>query len=365
MFSEFPKTAIVDPHWEILLLEDGTAFFDNIYGDSLLIANVSEAIRFFLTRIVLEDSIVDILNHIRKTFRRSDTDSVRALIRKLFERGVLTNTTATLDFDLDLLSRFQTQIDWLAGFGKIAGQDAFQKLRTSTVALVGLGGAGSLCAMMLAAAGIGRLKLIDGDQVAESNLVRQIFYTEHDARLGRLKVDTMAERIRIFSRHTQIERHAYFVTDHESALSAIAGVDLIIQTADRPRILLNRIINRACCLNRVPYIYSFVDHIGPMYIPNRSACFACLEEAWRDEFGPKHDMVVDALQSVPPRNHPSVVSGATQIADAIFHDAIGLLSGAFLPKTVNARIRPSCQVVLPCECRVGCPACGVKYRRRP
>lgn len=363
MHSEWPENVLIDSHWDILLLRNNTVFFDNIYGINIRLNRLNRPLEYFIQQIKCRSDLPIILKEIKERFGEVEAGSAYNLARELLIRGILKVPLAH-DIDQELLARFKSQIAWLDGYGPNAGLDGFLKLRRSTVALIGLGGAGSLCAMMLASAGIGRLKLIDGDHVAETNLVRQMFYTEQDAIDERTKVSSLSEKIGKFSKHTEVEEHTYFVTDDETALSAVAGADLVIQTADRPRIVLNRILNRACCRNRTPYIYSFVDQIGPMYVADHSACFNCLEADWRDELGPEHDMIVEALQSLPPRDHPSVVSGATQIADALFYEAIGLLSGAYKPKTLNARLRPSEHTILTCRRRTNCRICGMR-RRKP
>ncbi|TDJ61236.1 MAG: molybdopterin-synthase adenylyltransferase MoeB, partial [Proteobacteria bacterium] len=72
--------------------------------------------------------------------------------------------------------------------------DGQQKLLAASAAIFGLGGLGSPVAMYLAAAGVGRLVLIDFDVVELSNLQRQIIH--HSADLKRLKVDSARDRLK-------------------------------------------------------------------------------------------------------------------------------------------------------------------------
>jgi molybdopterin/thiamine biosynthesis adenylyltransferase len=73
------------------------------------------------------------------------------------------------------------------------GEDGQQRLRDSSVLVVGLGGLGSPVALYLAAAGVGQLGLMDDQRVDESNLQRQILYDSKD--VGRRKAEAAAERI--------------------------------------------------------------------------------------------------------------------------------------------------------------------------
>ena len=76
-------------------------------------------------------------------------------------------------------------------------------LRDSTVLLVGLGGLGSLTALYLAGAGVGRLLLCDPDQVSISNLHRQVIYREAD--LGRNKAEATAAQLRALNPQAEMD----------------------------------------------------------------------------------------------------------------------------------------------------------------
>src|SRR5258708_687500 len=74
------------------------------------------------------------------------------------------------------------------------GLEGQERLRASSVAIVGLGGLGCPAALYLAAAGLGRIGLIDPDQAELSNLQRQILHQAPD--IGRLKVESAAEKLK-------------------------------------------------------------------------------------------------------------------------------------------------------------------------
>ena len=82
-------------------------------------------------------------------------------------------------------------------------EDSLRRLRSSSVAVVGVGGLGCPVALYLAAAGIGRLRLIDPDKVEISNLPRQILFGLEDT--GRDKAQVAAARLGTFHPETQIE----------------------------------------------------------------------------------------------------------------------------------------------------------------
>ncbi|MBQ1189551.1 MAG: ThiF family adenylyltransferase, partial [Lachnospiraceae bacterium] len=85
---------------------------------------------------------------------------------------------------------------------QILGEDGFQKLQTSSVAVFGLGGVGSHCAEALARSGVGTLFLIDSDVVAPSNINRQSIALI--STIGRKKTEVLKEKIRDINPDCQV-----------------------------------------------------------------------------------------------------------------------------------------------------------------
>ena len=99
----------------------------------------------------------------------------------------------------------------------------------SCVLIVGMGGLGSPVALYLAAAGVGKMKIADFDQVTESNLQRQIIHQQ--ANVGQLKATSAAQQLRAINPWIEIETLNY-VLGHEDFLEQSAGTDLIIDCSD-------------------------------------------------------------------------------------------------------------------------------------
>ena len=107
-----------------------------------------------------------------------------------------------------------------------------EKLLKAKVAIIGLGGLGSPVALYLAASGIGKITLVDGDFVDLGNLQRQIVHTEAD--LSRNKVDSAAHALSQINSSLEIVSIAQRVTGQ--ALDAIvAGVDAVVDCTDNFR----------------------------------------------------------------------------------------------------------------------------------
>jgi molybdopterin/thiamine biosynthesis adenylyltransferase len=107
-----------------------------------------------------------------------------------------------------------------------AGQ---MRLLSATVALIGVGGIGCPAAQALAAAGVGRLVLIDDDRVALSNLQRQTLFTTGD--IGRPKVDAAAEAIARLNPDVDVVRRAVRI-DAANAAELLAGTDVVLDGCD-------------------------------------------------------------------------------------------------------------------------------------
>ena len=104
-----------------------------------------------------------------------------------------------------------------------------QALKAARVLIVGLGGLGAPAALYLAAAGVGRLGLIDPDHVSLSNLQRQVLFTNDD--IGRLKVEAGARRLSALNSEIEITPDPVLVTA-ENARALIGGYDLVLDGTD-------------------------------------------------------------------------------------------------------------------------------------
>jgi adenylyltransferase/sulfurtransferase len=112
------------------------------------------------------------------------------------------------------------------------------KIRKARVLIVGAGGLGNPAALYLAAAGIGRLGLVDDDTVSLSNLQRQILFRTAD--IGRPKVEAGAEALNALNPGVQVEAHATRLTA-ANVMALVAGYDIVADGSDNfaTRFLLN------------------------------------------------------------------------------------------------------------------------------
>lgn len=112
---------------------------------------------------------------------------------------------------------------------KEVGGPGQQRLKAATIALVGVGGLGAPAALYLAAAGVGRLRLIDDDTVARSNLQRQILYRTADA--GATKVERARDALQALNPNAAIELRPKRLTA-DNARELLEGVQIVLDGTD-------------------------------------------------------------------------------------------------------------------------------------
>jgi molybdopterin/thiamine biosynthesis adenylyltransferase len=337
-----PEAIYLDPYWEILFLACGDILFNHLYGQELRLRSPSPKQRTFLEELgMASDHPFDL--RVGSVSTKNLDPELLALAQLLAHEKVVFPANALRsveELSAVEFQRFRSFLAWLGQFSNEPyGTASFRRLRNSTVGIIGVGGAGSLSAAMLAACGIGHLKIVDGDYVEPSNLVRQILYTEHHASASIPKVVALETYLRAFSSFTKVTPTSHALQNEDEFSEFVAGCDLVILTADQPRVLINRQVNRVCVSAEIPLLYCFVDRVGPIYIPRRSACFECLEQEWRAESGADYDVLVMALQSRTRVEYPSMISGPVQVADVLVSESLGLLSEAYVPRTINRMVR--------------------------
>jgi tRNA A37 threonylcarbamoyladenosine dehydratase len=105
--------------------------------------------------------------------------------------------------DIDVARRF-------GGVSRLYGQTGLQRLQSSHVCVVGIGGVGSWAVEAIARNAVGRITLVDLDNIAESNVNRQLHALE--GAFGKAKVSAMAERIRLINPDAQVHEVEDFIT---------------------------------------------------------------------------------------------------------------------------------------------------------
>jgi len=154
------------------------------------------------------------------------------------------------------------------------GEEEQKKLKRSKVMVAGVGGLGSVSSLYLAAAGVGRLVLIDKDRVSLSDLNRQILYSEEN--VGLSKVDVAKRKIESLNSEVRVEAVKKEIKK-EIVRDLIKDVDVVVDGLDNwdARFILN-----GCCVEKlIPFVHAGVSEFYGQIttvIPRRGPCLRCI-----------------------------------------------------------------------------------------
>lgn len=154
------------------------------------------------------------------------------------------------------------------------GLEGQRRLKAASVLLVGTGGLGSPLGLYLAAAGVGRIGVIDYDVVDDSNLQRQVI---HDTgRVGMLKVESARQRMLALNPYIEVQAYND-VFRAENAVRLAAGYDVLVDGTDN--FPTRYLINDLCVFTGRPYVYGSIFRFEgqvSVFDARRGPCYRCL-----------------------------------------------------------------------------------------
>ncbi len=154
------------------------------------------------------------------------------------------------------------------------GMDGQLKLKAAKVALIGTGGLGAPLGMYLAAAGVGRIGLVDFDVVDFTNLQRQVIHGTKD--VGRKKLDSAAETMLDINPYVEIDRHETALSS-ENALEILRDYDIVVDGTDN--FPTRYLVNDACVLLGKPNVYGSIFRFegqATVFAYPGGPCYRCL-----------------------------------------------------------------------------------------
>jgi molybdopterin/thiamine biosynthesis adenylyltransferase/rhodanese-related sulfurtransferase len=155
------------------------------------------------------------------------------------------------------------------------GEEGQLKLLDSKVLLIGAGGLGSPASLYLAAAGVGRIGIVDADVVDESNLQRQIIHSTE--RLGEAKVDSARRTLEALNPDVQVVAYKERLTSENIERILADGWDVIVDGADN--FPTRYLVNDASIWHGIPVvhgsIYRFEGQVT-VFQPGAGPCYRCL-----------------------------------------------------------------------------------------
>jgi adenylyltransferase/sulfurtransferase len=154
------------------------------------------------------------------------------------------------------------------------GLEGQEKLKSSSVLIVGAGGLGSPLALYLAAAGVGRIGIVDFDRVDVSNLQRQVLYGSAD--VGRPKLEAAVARLSDLNPWVTIEPHD-FALNRDNALGLITRYDVIADGTDN--FPTRYLVNDACAMLGKPNVHGSIFRFegqASVFDARIGPCYRCL-----------------------------------------------------------------------------------------
>jgi adenylyltransferase/sulfurtransferase len=149
-----------------------------------------------------------------------------------------------------------------------------KRLKAAAVLLIGAGGLGSPLGLYLAAAGVGRIGLVDFDVVDFSNLQRQVLHGTAD--VGRSKLQSARQRLQDINPEVQLDLYETRLTS-ANALSILEPYDVVIDGTDN--FPTRYLVNDACVLLKKPNVYGSIfrfDGQASVFAPPAGPCYRCL-----------------------------------------------------------------------------------------
>lgn len=154
------------------------------------------------------------------------------------------------------------------------GIEGQKKLKAASILLIGTGGLGSPLALYLAAAGIGRIGLVDYDVVDETNLQRQVIHGESS--VGVLKIDSAEKRMKDINPYLQVDKYNVPLTS-ENAIEMFTPYDVIIDGTDN--FPTRYLVNDACVKLGKPNVYGSIFRFegqASVFATKDGPCYRCL-----------------------------------------------------------------------------------------
>jgi molybdopterin/thiamine biosynthesis adenylyltransferase len=234
------------------------------------------------------------------------------------------------------------------------GRKGQEKLRRSKVAVVGLGGLGTISTLYLALAGVRHLRLIDQDTVELRNLHRQILYGMDNLRYP--KVEAGANRIRQVNPEVQIEAISENVNEKNVA-SLICDVDCVVDGLDNMK--TRYVVNRACTQNSIPYVFGAAIGLEgnlSVFSPPETPCLECILPGLDDQYLARCDTrgVLGATAGI---------IGSLQAVEAI--KLLAGIEGSLKGRLMVCDFRDMYFTMIEILKRPDCPVCGAGATAKP
>lgn len=262
-----------------------------------------------------------------------DAGQLAAVLEVLDEAGMVEDATGLGLEDPHMVGRHFSNLAFFGQFSDLKRSRASFMLgmRRAHVVQLGVGGGGSAIVQCLAGMGVGRLTLVDRDDVEPRNFSRQFLYRHAD--LGRSKVERAAEWVREYDPTIQVRAVDRWIAKAEDLDGLFDGADVVTGTFDEPP-GAQAWVNEAVVGAGIPLVtgalfgsqlvYSSVD-------PGRSPCQACAESGASDARSPGSEGLAVRLDERLPRTNRLTGPVAAIVGALIAQEAARYITGFQAP----------------------------------
>lgn len=227
----------------------------------------------------------------------------------------------------------------------------FENVRHKKIAILGVGGIGSVVAEMIVRAGFDNLLLVDNDVVESSNLIRQIGYLRED--VNKSKLDSSFRHLLQINPKTDIKIANVFVDNNETLKTLLRDTDFVVCTFDKPFRVIRPMVNDVCVELKKPVLFSgFAEHVGmvgPFVVPGKTACLKCINK--------EHNEPINRLDMVPSYGPLCGIIG-NFVTDEIINYFIKFKKTSLQNKTLMLNLYNDKLKVIKWNKNSDCPICG-------
>src|SRR5437870_1628539 len=290
--------------------------------------------------VYLNDEDIRYLSKEATPVKESDTISI---VPSIAGGSALDTMAAPATLSKDEILRYSRHLIMLE-----VGMDGQLKLKSAKVLLIGTGGLGAPLGLYLAAAGVGRIGLVDFDVVDYTNLQRQVIHGTKD--VGRKKLDSAADSMLDINPFVKIDRHEVAITS-ENAFDIIRDYDIVVDGTDN--FPTRYLVNDACVLLGKPNVYGSIfrfDGQATVFFPPHGPCYRCLYPE-----PPPPDLVPNCAEGGVLGILPGLIGvvQATETVKLILGAGKPLIGRLLLYDALELRFRE-----LKLEKDPDCPVCG-------